>query len=202
MSSRERVGSDASDGAAAISKDTIVEAIQNPRRRYALYYLHKHSGWVDLEDVVLQVAAWERCRTPGEVTASQRRSVYTSLYQTHLPSLAGDRLVEFDKRRNKIRGLLDSENFDLVLANDSRTSTATDGVCLLTTVASVALLALAWHDLTTVGRLPALFVAGTVVLLFSLSTLVHWYDWYRWQLRTREMPPDFSVIRTDDAGRN
>lgn len=180
-----------------ITERTVVKAIRNQRRRYAFYYLHKRGEPVALEDVVLRVAAWEACTTPEEVKSPRRRSVYTSLYQTHLPHLEERGLVTFDRENNRIASRLDDADFEFLLANDPLTEVAWHRVDLVLAVGSVVLLALARYDVPPFEGLSVPFVAVVSVLLFALAGILHWCDVYRWQRRTEDVPPDFYVSLED-----
>lgn len=70
-----------------LSQDQVFEVLKSPRRRYALYYLRREGGIVELSDLTDQVAVWENDTTPSGLTSEQRKRVYISLYQTHLPKL-------------------------------------------------------------------------------------------------------------------
>ena len=77
-------------------QNDLFEALANHRRRYTLYACDEAAGELSLSDVAEQVAAWEYGKSIEAVTSSERKRVYTSLQQHHLPRLVEAGLVEFD----------------------------------------------------------------------------------------------------------
>jgi DNA-binding transcriptional ArsR family regulator len=85
-------------------KDRMFETLSNPRRREALRYLrmYEDDSPVLIRDLAEQIAAWENDISPVEVTYKQRKRVYTSLYQSHLPRLHRYGFIEYDADRGTI----------------------------------------------------------------------------------------------------
>lgn len=74
------------------------DLLSNRRRRLALFCLARDDGGpVDADDIARQVAAWEDGVPVEVVTYEDRRSVYTSLRQHHLPKLADAGAVDYDR---------------------------------------------------------------------------------------------------------
>ena len=86
----------------AVSSDDLFELLSNPRRRYVLYYLTKHAAEVDLGTLATQIAAWENDIELSQVSGMERKRVYTSLQQVHLPKMDDSGVVTFDKRSGMI----------------------------------------------------------------------------------------------------
>lgn len=180
----------------------IAEAIHNTRRRYALYYLHKQSGPVELPELVRQVASWESCRRPDEVPEALRKSVYSSLQQTHLPYLEERGLVVFDRETNEVECQLKNSQLDLCLAADPRTTVRWYRVYLLLATVGGLLLGAMWAGVQPFARVQPVALTGILVGSFMVASGVHWYDVYRWRRRMDEMPPDFFIsINRDTTGR-
>jgi hypothetical protein len=81
---------------AKLSSDEVFHLLSSPRRRFVLYYLHTEQRTVDLSEVVAEVAAWENDKQVEELTEKERKRMYVSLYQTHIPKLAAAGLIEYD----------------------------------------------------------------------------------------------------------
>lgn len=90
-------------GEGRISPDTAFEILTNPRRRYALSYLGSKSGRVSIGELAEAVAAWEQDTSVELVSSKERKSVYTSLYQTHLPKMADAGIIVYDRQRGQVR---------------------------------------------------------------------------------------------------
>jgi DNA-binding transcriptional ArsR family regulator len=86
----------------ALSQDVLFEMLHSPRRRQVLAYLSDRDGPVDLDDVILQVAAWENDTSVDAVSESERKRIYVSLYQTHMPKLDDAGLVEYDDEEGTV----------------------------------------------------------------------------------------------------
>jgi hypothetical protein len=84
------------------SKDTIFDLLRNPRRRYLLQYLDTHAGVVRLSDLADALAAWELEDKEGNFTYKERKRAYVSLYQTHLPKLDEEGIIEYSQPRGTI----------------------------------------------------------------------------------------------------
>jgi hypothetical protein len=85
-----------------VDMDRIFGVLGNSRRRYVLNYLSTREGTVTMSDLAEQVAAWE-CGKPTERLGSkERKRVYVSLYQSHLPKMAEASAVAYDKDRGEI----------------------------------------------------------------------------------------------------
>lgn len=80
-----------------LTRDRIFDILSSPRRRYVLYFLRTEPNPIQLTDLAEHVAAWENDTTVEELSTQQRKRVYVSLYQTHLPKLAEAGLVNYDE---------------------------------------------------------------------------------------------------------
>ena len=84
-----------------ISTDIAFGVLRNARRRYVLHFLSEESPR-ELGDLAEQIAARENDTTVEALSSKQRKSVYTALYQTHLPKLADVGVVEYDRDRGVV----------------------------------------------------------------------------------------------------
>lgn len=79
-----------------LSSDEIFSLLGNGRRRFILRYLKKEDQPVALSQVVEEVAAWESDKPVEELSENERKRVYVSLYQTHIPKLAAADLINYE----------------------------------------------------------------------------------------------------------
>lgn len=164
----------------ALSQDVVFEVLSNPRRRYILYHLRTTGETVQLTDLAEEVAAWENDSKPSEITEQERKRVYVSLYQTHIPKLAEVGLVEYDKDSGRIALAERAMEMDKYLTVDDQYSW--QQVYLLLSAGSVALVVLA----TVLDAIPELVVSIVIVSAFLLSITVH----VGTQLLNRRSVPD------------
>ena len=90
-----------SDGATAEdrpspSDEEMFDALCSARRLYVLRHLRETGGEAPLGALVDAVAAMEYGKPPEEIDRDERRRIYVSLYQTHLPKLGERGLVRWD----------------------------------------------------------------------------------------------------------
>ena len=107
-----------------LTKDKIFHILQTQRRRHALRYLKEHDNPVEMRDLAEQVAAWENDTTVQALASDERQRVYIALYQSHLPKLDSEGIIEYNKSRGIVeRGEL-ADEFDPYLESsvDSDTS--------------------------------------------------------------------------------
>lgn len=183
----------------------VAEAIHNTRRRYALYYLHKRNGPVDLQELVRQVASWENCSHLEDVPVAQRKSVYSALHQTHLPYLEERGLVVFDRETNEVECLLENSELNLSLAADLQTTVRWHRVYLVLTGIGAFVLGGFWAGVPPLARVSPVAVAAILVGTYAVASVSHWYDVYQWRRRVNGTPPDFVISidrdsESDDAG--
>ena len=169
----------------------VFDAVKNLRRRYALYHLKQQRCPVELGELAEQVAAWENDTTVAEITSEQRKSVYSALYQTHLPKLEEAGIINYDRGRGVVSFSEQGKDLDLRLASDPQTTVAWNRWYLgLSAVGLVGIL------LIVTGAGPFSMVselvwAGFVLSAFFLLSLSHSYDTRRWRRRFDGAAPDF-----------
>lgn len=86
-----------SDPDSALTRGESYDLLSNPRRRYVLYYLGREGNPVSIGTLADRVAAWENDTTVEEVGSQERKRVYVSLYQTHVPKLQEAGLVRYEQ---------------------------------------------------------------------------------------------------------
>jgi DNA-binding transcriptional ArsR family regulator len=102
-----RTEADAESGAgiagsvAPVPTDEVFDVLGNARRRAVVRYLLEH-GEVEMGTLAERVAAEETGTTPEEVGREERRRIYISLYQSHLPKLADVGVASYDRDRGVV----------------------------------------------------------------------------------------------------
>ncbi len=95
-------GDDLEQDGGKTTVDAVFECLRHPRRRFILSYLREHE-MATVEELARQVAAWEAGVPPDEVAEPHRERVTTALVHTHLPKLADEVFIEYDRRSNDVR---------------------------------------------------------------------------------------------------
>ncbi len=152
-----------------LTQAELFDVFSNARRRRTVRFLRKKGGSCDLAPLVEQVAAWENNTNTDSVTRAQRRRVYISLYQTHLPMLEDHGIVDWDADAHSIELLPSEKLFEPYL--DRHTGTERRWHRLYAGVAALGVLALTFSVLSlgplSIGAAPliALTVSGAIFLL-------------------------------------
>ncbi|MBV0923101.1 hypothetical protein KTS45_02715 [Halomicroarcula limicola] len=99
----EAAGRAADSTAAPLTDSELFDVLKNERRRAALSLLFaSEDARVSVSSVSEQVAARENDTTVDSLEEQQRKRVYVSLYQCHLPKMDGLGIVEFDRETGTI----------------------------------------------------------------------------------------------------
>lgn len=85
-----------------VSQSVVFDVLNHERRRYALASLFEENP-TTLDELAEQIAVIENDVSVGQLTDQQRKRVYTSLRQFHLPKLEDAGLVEYDPDDRDIR---------------------------------------------------------------------------------------------------
>ena len=156
-----------------LSQAELFDVFSNARRRMAVRYLKTHNGSCDLAPLVEQVAAWENDVDPENVTRAQRRRVYISLYQTHLPMLEEHGIVDWEPDAHAIELLPNEKTFEPYLDRHPQSAVSWHYTYALLSIAGVAAIGLTWLSIgpisTGVAPLVAVIVSGAFLLLASIQ---------------------------------
>lgn len=83
-----------------LSEDRIFTLLSAQRRREVLRLLDRAGGQATMGHVTTEIAADEH---GSNAAAAERKAVYVSLYQTHIPRLVDAGVVEYDGTTKLIR---------------------------------------------------------------------------------------------------
>ena len=179
-------------GDEGLSKGEIFEVLRNQRRRYVVQYLKQDDRPVELGDLAQQVAAWEYDTTLEGVTSAQRKRVYTTLQQTHLPKMDSAGILRFDSDEGLIESTDRTRDISVYLEIVPGREFAWRELYLSMGAISCALAAALWleiYPLTTFTDLTWLFIiAGT----FTLTAVAHIYYERTMRLGHGDQPPELS----------
>jgi len=81
----------------AVPADLVFEILSNRRRRLVLHYLRESGEPCTIQEMAEEIAARENDVSTEDLTAQERKRVYVSLYQTHIPKLAETGLVDDER---------------------------------------------------------------------------------------------------------
>lgn len=173
-----------------LSQTEVFEILGNDRRRHALHYLLSQEDGTDIRELSRQLAAWENDIPLEEVTSNERRRVYVSLHQTHLPRMDDAGVLNYESSGDTIRLTERGRNLrvymEVVQGNDIPWSEFYLGLSAFTG----ALIVAAWFDIPPFTVLPDLGWAVLCVGMFAAASAVHVYFNHKRRLGSEGKPPD------------
>ncbi|WP_440765963.1 DUF7344 domain-containing protein [Natronorubrum sp. DTA7] len=197
MAQQQQQQTDNIDDSGPLSKGEIFEVLRNQRRRYVLQYLKQDTRPVELGDLAQQVAAWEYERTLDEVTPEQRKRVYTTLQQTHLPKMDQSGILLFDSDDGVIEATDRTRDISIYLEIVPGHEFAWRELYLSLGAISSALVAALWLEIYPLTTLSDLTWTGIVAVTFTLTAVVHIYYERNMRLGHGEQPPELSYGSDD-----
>lgn len=162
-------------GDTELTQDVLFDVLSSSRRRYVLHVL-KTEGEMELATLVEHVAAREADSDIEDLTKQQRKRVYVSLYQTHVPKLKEAGLVRYDEDEQVVELRSGADEIAGYLGNDTE-SFPWQYVYIAIALGGLTLIALAATDVIIFGALPATGVALAFVGLLLMTAVTHTIVW-------------------------
>ncbi|WP_138004375.1 DUF7344 domain-containing protein [Halalkalirubrum salinum] len=155
----------------------LFEVLSSDRRRALIYFLRSRGGDADLRELAAEIAAWEQDIDPAAVSDDDKKRVYISLYQSHLPKLEEHQIVTYDSDTKQVSS---TEQVDHVMGLFTHPTTRWDRFYL-----AVSALGFVVFGLHLFGVIAVPVVPFTIVLLCTLLglSIVHYYQ-YRLMMKT------------------
>lgn len=133
----------ASDGATderSVSDDDVFTVLSNCRRREVIRYLSESDGQVSVGELAEHIAVEENGTTHQELSSDERKSVYVSLYQNHLPVMDDAGVVDYAENRKTVELLDGASRLEPYLADATRTLEGREPTALALAVAGCVVL--------------------------------------------------------------
>lgn len=157
-----------------LSQDTLFSLLSNPRRRFILQYLSRVEGPVTLQDLATEVAAWENETDSEDLTDKERKRLYVSLYQTHIPKLDDVGVIEYDQDTGEIQ--LTDQVSDLSMYLDGDVESDRDWELYYLALAIVGVLVFALiFGLFSVGEMATAVIGLSWALAVAAVALFHYF---------------------------
>lgn len=175
-----------------LTQTEVFDILSNDRRRHALHFLLSRDDGTEIGELSQQIAAWENGQSVEQVTSDERRRVYVSLHQIHLPRMDDAELLNYENSRDTIelteRGESLQVYMEVVEGNDIPWSEFYLGLSAL----AASLVVVLWINVPLFGLLPDLAWMALVVALFTVTSGVHVYYAEQRRLGTDGAPPELS----------
>lgn len=176
-----------------LSQDDRFDLLSNHRRRYALHYIKHNGDRATLGELSDQIAAWENEIELEEVGYDERKRVYTSLQQVHLPRMDETGVVEFDDREGAVEIGPAAADLDVYLEVVEGRDVPWSGFYLGLSGLDLLVLAAYAVGVPVVSAVPAIGLAVFVVTTFLVASLAHLYvTRTEMRLGEGEQPPELS----------
>lgn len=147
-----------------LTSDDIFEILSNHRRRMVLHQLQEREGPIQVKQLAEEVAAMENGVAVEELSSQQRKRVYVSLYQTHLPKMAEMALIEYDRDEGTVQLTGRSADINRYLSDDTSETGPWKLPALVLAVVAGTLGVLALMSPTTVEAAIVVVIGGSVLL--------------------------------------
>lgn len=157
-----------------LTPDDIFEILSNSRRRHLIHTLHQRGGEAALSELADRIAAAEHDIPLSEISTDQRRRVYISLYQTHLPKLEEYGIVDYDEDDKTVRLADRVDRVDHYLYIDERSSRRWWVYYASLSAAGLIVVAGTWVDLYPVSLVSTALIAQVVAVAFVVLAAVHY----------------------------
>jgi hypothetical protein len=177
----------ATDRETTHSKSELFSILSSHRRRYAIHICKREGGPVSLSELAERVAAWELDKDRAELTSTERKRIYTSLQQTHLPTLAESGIIEYDGREAELTE--GAERLEVYLDVVPGDSVPWAVYYLGLSVIALCVVAGLWVGLVPTEQVSELGWMTALIVLFAVSAAVHTYSNQRYRLGEMECPP-------------
>lgn len=174
-----------------ISRDDCFDLLSNHRRRYTLHYLQHNGDQATLGELADQIAAWENDIPQEEVSYDQRKRVYTSLQQVHLPRMDKYGVVRFDEREGHVEPGPAVADLDVYLEVVQGRDVPWSVFYAVLAVINAVLIALVTLGVPPFTLFPQTGLAVFVVTTFFLTAVAHTYvTRTEMQIGQTEQPPE------------
>lgn len=168
-----------------LDQDVVFDILSSARRRYAISILNRRDEAMQLTDLAEEIAALEAETTVEDLTKQQRKRVYVSLYQTHIPKMDEVGIVTYDAEEGTVALASGAGAVDEFLTEPDETYPWYRYYLGLSLVAG-GILVLTVLDVAVFSALPDALVAAGTILAFLLLAGVQ----YVTEARYNDSPPE------------
>jgi len=160
-----------------LSQDTVFDVLSSARRRDTITILREEETPIELTTLAEIVAARENDTTVEELSSQDRKRVYVSLYQTHIPKLVDVGIVEHDQDSGEVWLTPKASVIEQYLQNPERSRAWHRYYLALAVVGGLLFLAVSFGflEFLTGAMLGQLLVLAFVVL----AAAQYLFEWQR-----------------------
>ena len=187
-----RIQTDTTDE--SLSKETIYEILSNQRRRFMIHALKYRDSAMELKEISKRVTAWEQNTEMSAINYDQRRSVYTSIKNTHLPVLEENGLVEYDAETKTVAPTEALDSLDVYTETLRGREIPWSNYYLGLTGVAGALVLAAEVGVWRFETVEPVMVTVFIVTAFLVSAIIHYRYEQKTQLGDQPEPPEVQKV--------
>ncbi|QZA88484.1 DUF308 domain-containing protein [Salinarchaeum sp. IM2453] len=174
-----------------LTDEDIFDVLSNQRRRHAVHTLRQtETDQIEIGDLAEEIAAIENDTTVEDISYDQRKRVYTSLQQSHLPKMDDAGVVDFNKDRGTIEPTPAMEDVEIYLDVVRGREIPWSEYYLGLTAVSAALVTAHWIGAWPIAVIPEVGVMLFIVIAFAVSSVAHTYFSKQMKIGSDGNPPD------------
>ncbi|WP_096388810.1 DUF7344 domain-containing protein [Halopenitus persicus] len=170
-----------------MSPDLVFDILSNTRRRMVLYYLRQYGEPTSVQKLAEEIAALENDVAVDELTQQQRKRVYVSLYQTHLPKLEETGVIEYDDDRDEVHLTDRVVEIDTYLTPTTESEYPWQLHYLVLAIVGGATFVLSSLGVPVLAAVSTVELGSVLIVAFAISAVV---QYWRYQQRQREIPAE------------
>jgi hypothetical protein len=172
-----------------LTKSDVFDLLRNERRRYLLHYLLTRESPVELGELAERIAAWEYDTTVERVTSDQRKCVYTTLQQSHLPKMDAAEIVDYDADRGTIHRTEHTDKLNVYLEIVPTDEFPWREYYLALGAVFSAVAAALWVDVAPLTAVPDAAWIAVMAVVLTVSSAINVYNERSMRLGADELPP-------------
>jgi DNA-binding transcriptional ArsR family regulator len=130
----------ADENGGGVSDDDVFKVLSNRRRREVVEYLHAGDGTASVGDLAEHIAMKENETSLQQLSSYERKRVYVSLYQNHLPVMDDANIVDYAENRKTVRLLAGGERLKPYLEEPTESVANRTVAAVVFAIAAVVLL--------------------------------------------------------------
>jgi hypothetical protein len=162
-----------------------------------LYSLHQSGGSIGKKELADQIATMENDIPLSELTSQQRKRVYVSLYQTHLPKMAEMNAIKYDKEEGIINLTDQTDEIYKYLTTPEEPSYSWRFHYLVLAAAGGVALFISLLTVSLFDAVSTLWVSAGLLVMFAVSAIgQYWYV----QNQKAEIPIELSQYDNGAGG--
>lgn len=158
-----------------LSQDEVYQLLSNPRRRFIISYLRGRDE-IYLQDLAAEVAAWENETSVESLTDQQRKRVYVSLYQTHIPKLDEAGIIDYDTDTGMIRLRDRVEQLDTYLPADEDSERDWRRIYLAIVVVGSAFYALVALRVSVFASIQESIAGALILAVLGVAVVLQYWE--------------------------